>query len=105
MIEYAQDLAPGWTDEQANLVEAHVRAELSAVADADDDPETNADDVDVIRTRVPDGALRITGYLDATPTAAYLEPGYDPLAGVDPALYAAEVTAAQRDEEVLRGTP
>lgn len=84
---------------------AHVVAYLAARADADDDPQTHADDVDVWTERHPDdpGLLRIVGESDAEPDAPYLRPGFDPLAGVDPALYEAEVAAALRDEEVLRG--
>lgn len=80
---------------------AHVIAHLSAVASPDDDPESNADDVQVWTERHPDdpGLLRIVGELAAEPDAAYLRDGFDPLAGVDPELYAAEVAAALRDEE------
>ena len=84
---------------------AHVIAHLSAVASADDDPETNADDVQVWTERHPDdpSLLRIVGELDAEPDAPYLKPDFDPLAQVDPDLYAAEVAAALHDEEALRG--
>lgn len=84
---------------------AHVIAHLSAVASADDDPETNADDVRVTVIDHPERAdlLRIVGDLDAQPDAPYLRADFNPLAGVDPALYEAEVAAAVRDEEVLRG--
>lgn len=103
MIEYQQDLPPGWTEKTRQRVEAHVRAELSAIADADDDPDTNADDVDIITTQLDDGGLRIKGFLDAEPDAPYLMPDYDAWAGVDPELFACEVAAAQHDEERTRG--
>ena len=103
-MRYVRDVPRG--DAAALEAErAHVIAHLSAVADADDDPETNADDVRIDVTAHPDdpAQLRIVGELDAEPNAPYLHPGHDPLAGVDPDLYAAEVAAAVRDEEVLRG--
>lgn len=83
----------------------HVVAHLSAVASADDDPATNADDVVVQVGPHPEqkGMARIVGTLDAEPAAPYLDGDHDPLTGVDPDLFAAEVAAAQRDEEVLRG--
>jgi len=103
-VRYVRDV-PADDSAALDAESAHVIAHLSAVADADDDPETNADDVQVWTERHPDGPtqLRIVGELDAEPDAPYLRPGYDPLAGVDPELYAAEVAAALRDEEVLRG--
>lgn len=84
---------------------AHVIAHLSAVASEDDDPETSADDVQVWVIAHPDEPtlVRVVGELDAEPNAPYLRPGFDPLAGVDPDLYAAEVAAAIRDAEALRG--
>ncbi|MEI4273933.1 hypothetical protein TEK04_19605 [Klenkia sp. LSe6-5] len=84
---------------------AHVVAHLSAVAAADDDPNTNADDVDVFTTRHPEreDLLRVVGELDAEPNAPYLQGGFDPLADVDPRLFAELVDAALVDEEVLRG--
>lgn len=103
-MRYVRDVPQG--DDAALAAErAHVIAHLSAVASADDDPDTHADDVRVWNERHPDNPalVRIMGELDADPDAPYLQPGHDPLAGVDPDLYAAEVAAAQRDEEVLRG--
>jgi len=84
---------------------AHVIAHLSAVADADDDPETNAGDVRINVIDHPERGdlLRIVGELDAEPDAPYLRDEHDPWAGVDPELFAHEIAAAQRDEEVLRG--
>ena len=85
---------------------AHVVAHLSAVADADDDPETNADDVRVQVIDHPEHAdlLRIVGELDAEPNAPYLKPEYDPWAGVDHDLFAQCIDAAIADEqEVSRG--
>ena len=94
------------SDEAALEAErAHVIAHLSAVAAEDDDPDTNADDVQVWVSEHPDnpGLLRIVGELDAEPNADYLRGDYDPYAGVDPALFAAEVEAAQRAEAATRG--
>lgn len=54
-----------------------MRAYLSAVADADDDPTTLADDVQVHVERLDD-MVRIVGELDAEPSAPYLQPGWDP---------------------------
>ena len=99
-MRYVRDVP---ADDQAALdaERAHVIAHLSAVASADDDPETNADNVRVWVERHPadPAQVRIVGELDAEPAAPYLQPGFDPLAGVDPDLYAAEVAAAVRDEE------
>lgn len=53
------------------LTEAHVRAHLSAIADADDDPETNADDVVVSVVELVDG-FYVHGSLNAEPQADYL---------------------------------
>jgi hypothetical protein len=105
VIEYQRDLP---ADTPADLIDAereHVRAHLAAVADADDNPATRADEVRVWTARHPTdpGLLRIEGVLDADPAAPYLDPGYQPLAEVDPTMYAAEVAAAVRDEEVTRG--
>lgn len=85
---------------------AHVVAHLSAVADADDDPETRAGDVviEVIDHPEHDDLVRIVGTLDAEPDAPYLKDDYDPWAGVDHDLFAAAIEAAIADEqEVARG--
>lgn len=68
----------------------HVVAHLSAVASADDDPETSAEDVRVTVVAHPNDPtmLRIVGQLDAEPDAPYLKPDYDPFEGVDPELRA-----------------
>lgn len=87
MITYARDLPPDASDELIASVGAHVRAHLSAVADADDDPETNADDVEV-RIERTDEKVRVVGELDAEPDAPYLQPGYDAFAGVPMELLA-----------------
>lgn len=97
-MEYRRELAAGWSGEAADAEETHVRDQLAAVADADDDPASRRDDVHVYRVEEPDGRLTIVGVLDAEPDAPYLRPGYDPFTGVDPELFAAEVEAAQRDE-------
>jgi hypothetical protein len=103
-MDYVQDV-PRADPEAIELIKAHVVAYLSAVASEDDDPETNADDVRVWVMDHPDdpALVRVKGTLDAEPDAPYLRPDFDPLAGVDPGLYASEVEAAVRDEEVLRG--
>lgn len=82
---------------------AHVRAHLSAVADADDDPETNADDVVIAVQDHPDDPTmkRIVGTLEAEPVAPYLDPDYDPWAGVDHDTFAAAIEAAISDQEVI----
>lgn len=86
-MQYIRDVPRG--DDEALAAEtAHVVAHLSAVADADDDPETNAADVDLDVIDHPDnpGLVRIVGELAAEPDAPYLKPGYDPFDGVDPEL-------------------
>jgi hypothetical protein len=103
-VRYVRDVPTGDQD-AIDAQRAHVVAHLSAIASADDDPQTNADDVQVWAIQHPDdpALVRIVGELDAEPDAPYLRPGYDPLAGLDPDLYAAEVAAAAADEEALRG--
>ncbi len=103
-ITYSRDV-PRDDAEALEAETAHVVAQLSAIAAEDDDPETNADDVQVfVRTHPDDpNQLRIVGLLDAEPNAPYLRPDYDPLAEVDPDLYATEVAAAEADLEVLHG--
>lgn len=81
MNPYARELPPDADDDLIARTEAHVRAELSARADADDDPETNADDVEVTVERLAD-KVRVVGTLDAEPNAPYLQPGFDAFAGV-----------------------
>lgn len=104
-IEYQRDIPADSPPEVIEATKTHVRDHLAAIAADDDDPATHADAVRVWTARHPDdpALLRVEGSLDAEPDAPYLRVGYDPLAGVDPALYAAEVAAAQRDEEALRG--
>jgi hypothetical protein len=59
----------------------HIRAHLSATADADDDPTTHAARVEISMVAHPDPTLiSIIGELAATPDAPYLRPGYDPAA-------------------------
>ncbi len=103
-IDYVRDV-PADDEMALELETAHVRAQLSAIAEEDDDPETNADDVQVfVRTHPEDpDQLRIVGLLEAEPNAPYLRPDYDPLAEVAPDLYATEVAAAEADLEVLHG--
>jgi hypothetical protein len=107
VIEYQRDIPADTPEDLIEREREHVRAHLAAIADADDDPTTLADAVRVWTARHPDDPtmLRIEAALDAEPNAPYLDPAYDPLAGLDPELYEQEVAAAIRDEEVLRGTP
>lgn len=60
------------------LTQEHVRAHLSSIADADDDPTTNADDVSVTVYTLDDGHYYVYGSLDAEANAPYLKEGYDP---------------------------
>jgi len=83
---YTRDLAVGYSFAALQAAHAHVRAHLSAVATADDDPATRADDVTVTHETLPDGGVRVVGSLDAEPDAPYLAPGYEPFAGIDPDL-------------------
>ncbi len=103
-ITYARDV-PRDDAEALEAAKAHVVAQLSAIAEEDDDPETTADDVQVFVRNHPDDPdlIRIVGLLDAEPNAPCLRDDYDPLAGVDPDLYASEVMHALQDEEVSRG--
>lgn len=88
MMEYQRDIPADSPDDVVEATKAHVRDYLAARADADDNPETYAGDVRVWSARHPEDPtlLRIEGALDAEPDAEYLRDGYDPLAGVDPAL-------------------
>ena len=88
-MRYTRDAPRG--DHDAIAAErAHVIAHLSAVADADDDPDTRAEDVAtwVVTHHSDPDLVVIVGELDAEPDAPYLKDGYDPFAGVDPALIA-----------------
>ncbi|SDG94826.1 hypothetical protein [Klenkia brasiliensis] len=103
-MRYVRDVPAD--DESALQAEReHVVAHLSAVAAADDDPETNADDVRVWVQRHPEdpALLRVVGELDADPDAPYLRDDFDPWAGVDHDLFAEQIAAAEADLEVLRG--
>jgi hypothetical protein len=67
-----------WTPRDALPdVEAHVRAHLSAVADADDSPTSRAGEVRLSHDDV-DGGVLVTGELDAEADAPYLRPGFTP---------------------------
>lgn len=83
MMIYTRDLAPGHSAAELVAEHAHVRAQLSAVADADDNPDAYADDVEVRHESLADGGLRIVGTLDAEPVAPYLRADHDPFDGVD----------------------
>jgi hypothetical protein len=105
VLEYQRDIPADSSEEVVEATKQHVRDHLAAIADADDDPSTRADDVRVWTARHPDNPdlIRIEGALDAEVDVYYMKDDYDPLAEVDPELFAQEVAAAQRDEEVLRG--
>lgn len=73
MLTYAR-----WSpQETASEVAAHVRAHLSSVATADDDPDRYAGAVDIVVT-VEGDRVRVTGSLDREPVAAYLRADFDP---------------------------
>jgi hypothetical protein len=95
-VKYTRDLPEDATQDQVDAAVEHVRAHLSSVASADDDPETNADDV-TVRTEHRDGRIWILGELDAEPDAPYLKPDYDPWAKVP-----ATLRTLVRDDEVDR---
>ena len=73
MLTYAR-----WSpQETAGDVAAHVRAHLSSVATADDDPDRYAAEVYIVVAVDGDG-VRVTGSLDREPGAAYMLPEFDP---------------------------
>lgn len=87
MLVYTRDVPRDDFDAQSAEV-GHIVAHLSAVASADDDPETSADDVVIRVANHPDNPdlVRIVGTLNAEADAPYLKDDYEPLRGVDPAL-------------------
>jgi hypothetical protein len=93
MIPYARELPADASDDLIASTAEHVRAEMSARASTDDDPETNADDVVVTVERLAD-KVRVVGTLDAEADAPYLQPGFDAFAGVP-----AELLAHVRDDQ------
>lgn len=76
-MKYSRHLPEDATQDVVDEAIAHVRAHLSSVADADDDPETNADDV-TVRTERQNGRIEVIGELDAEPDAPYLKPDFNP---------------------------
>ena len=76
-MRYTRDLPDDVEQDVLEETIAHVRAHLCGAASADDDPETNADDVRV-RTEHRDGRVGVIGELDAEPDAPYLKPDFDP---------------------------
>lgn len=76
-MRYQRELPADASAEMVGQAEEHVRAHLSAVASADDDPETNADDV-VVTVQRGEGAVLVVGELDAEPIAPYLRDDFDP---------------------------
>lgn len=59
-------------------VEDHVRRNIAAAVDFDDDPDVEYDAVHITFDTLPNGDVQVTGELDAPPSAPYLLPGYDP---------------------------
>lgn len=104
-MRYVRDIPADSPPAVHEAEEAHVRAHLAAAVEYDDNPDRRAVEVGVWTIEHPDDPrlLRIVGEVDGEPDAPYLRDGYDPLAGVDPLLYAVEVTLAQRDEEATDG--
>jgi len=98
MIPYARELPADASEELIESTKEHVRAEMSARAAADDDPTTNADDVEVTVERLPD-KVRVVGTLDAEPDAPYLQHGFNAFAGIP-----AELLEHVRDDEPQEGT-
>lgn len=86
-MDYTRDLPEDSSQEVIDQVVEHVRAELSARADADDDPTTRAEDVQV-RVERQDGRIRVIGELDAEPDAPYLREDFDAFADVPDELRA-----------------
>lgn len=82
-MDYQRE-APAADQAAIDATRRHVRDYLAAAADADDDPQTRAEDVDVwvIEKEGHPDTVIVRGTLDAEPVADYLQPGYDPLAGV-----------------------
>jgi hypothetical protein len=91
-LEYQRDIPADSDDETIEQTKTHVRDQLAMMADLDDDPLTRREDVTVWLSRHPERAdlIRVEGHLeDAEIEAPYLLEGYDPFAGIDPALLAA----------------
>lgn len=67
-----------WTPfDQIPATVGHVRAHLSSIATAGDNPTTYTDDV-AIDLREQDGGMLVIGQLDQPPMADYLMPGWYP---------------------------
>lgn len=92
MLTYTRKLTAGADGKIRDVyaVVAHVSAELSAMADPNDDPDIRAGDVKVRIMKTDDGSkgLAIVGRLDAEADAPYLKPGYNSLEGVPTELLA-----------------
>lgn len=78
MMIYTRDLSAGYTVEQLNATDEHVRDHLAGAADPEDNPDSFAKDVEVRHEELPYSGMRVIGTLDAEPNAPYLEAGYDP---------------------------
>jgi hypothetical protein len=85
-VRYSRDIPVNSPPDVVVATEEHVRAHLSSVATADDDPDTMADTVTVQYIRTGD-TIRITGTLLAPPVAPYLRDGFNPKRD-DPSLSA-----------------
>jgi len=105
MLEYQRDIPKDSPEDVIEAEKAHVRDHLASLADNDDDPTTHAGQVKVWTAKHPDdpNLIRIEGALDAEIKAPYLEPGYDPLTGVDLDLLAQFPGAMGLPEEAPDG--
>jgi hypothetical protein len=85
VIEYVRDISVAATLKDKEETIKHVRDHVAAVADADDDPTTRAEDVEV-RLEAEGAIIHVRGFLDAEPDAPYLKEGFEPFKNVDPEL-------------------
>jgi hypothetical protein len=100
-IGYQRDIPADSSDEVIEETKAHVREQVAMMADLDDDPLTHREDVTVWMSRHPEdpNLIRVEGHLDdAEIQAPYLLEGFDPFAGIDPALL--EAGKPNRTEDV-----
>jgi hypothetical protein len=87
-IEYVRDIPVDSDFKAKEETINHVRDQVAAIADADDDPETRREDVQIeLYVSKNDSTLmRVRGYLDAEPKARYLKKDFDPFEGIDEEL-------------------
>jgi hypothetical protein len=85
MTGYLRDIPRDSPDEVYARTKEHVRDSLAAIADADDDPSTRRDDVEVWLEQHPDdpALVRVVGRIDAPARAPYLAADYEPFADVN----------------------